>query len=41
VRDWWICEMGRSRSGVGVGIPLCEIVLIFFFFSSDTVIKHL
>jgi hypothetical protein len=39
-RDWWICEMGCSKSGVSDGGFLCA-KWYEFFISSGTVIKHL
>jgi hypothetical protein len=39
-RDWWICEMGCSRSGVGDGGFLCA-KWYEFFISSGIVIMHL
>ena len=31
-RDWWSCEMGRSKSGVGDGGFLCAKWYQFLFF---------
>ena len=37
-RDWWICEMGRSRSGMasfvrnGTNFYFSQFVFLFFYF---------